>query len=88
MNALKTLCIALLSLGCATAANAAGGTSSIVIDAQSGNILYADNAEELRYPASQTKLMTLYITFNALETGKQKFSDKLKVTSTATSRTT
>lgn len=86
MNALKTLCIALLSLGCATAANAAGGTSSIVIDAQSGNILYADKAEELRYPASLTKLMTLYITFNALETGKLKFSDKLKVSSTAASR--
>ena len=86
MNALKTLCIALLSLGCATAANAAGGTSSIVIDAQSGNVLYADKAEELRYPASLTKLMTLYITFNALETGKLKFSDKLKVSSTAASR--
>ena len=55
MNALKTLCIALWSLVCATAANAAGGTASIVIDAQSGNVLYADKAEELRYPATLTK---------------------------------
>ena len=77
MNALKTLCIALLSLGYATAANAAGGTSSIVIDAQSGNILYADKAEELRYPASLTKLMTLYITFNALETAASRSPSKL-----------
>lgn len=68
-----------------TSANAAS-TSSIVVDAQTGNVLYADKAEELRYPASLTKLMTLYITFNALETGKLKFSDKLKVSRTAASR--
>ena len=61
-------------------------TSSIVIDAKTGNVLYSDNAEELRYPASLTKLMTLYITFNALETGKLKLSDKLKVSHTAASR--
>lgn len=86
MRTLKTLCLALLAFGFVSSANAANGTSSIVIDAQSGSILYADKADELRYPASLTKLMTLYITFNALETGKLKFSDKLKVSSTAASR--
>ena len=65
---------------------AVASTSSIVIDAKTGNVLYSDNAEELRYPASLTKLMTLYITFNALETGKLKLSDKLKVSHTAASR--
>ena len=87
MSALKTLCCAILFTGWfVNVAGAAGGTSSIVIDAQSGNVLYADNAEELRYPASLTKLMTLYIAFNALETGKLKLSDKLKVSRTAASR--
>ena len=87
MTALKLFCLAILCLSyTATSANAANGTSSIVIDAQSGNILYSDNAEELRYPASLTKLMTLYITFNALETGKLKLTDKLKVSRTAASR--
>jgi len=85
MKALRTLCTALFCCCTATIANAAA-TSSIVIDAQSGNVLYADHADELRYPASLTKLMTLYITFNALETGKLKFSDKLKVSATAASR--
>lgn len=86
MLGLKKLCLAILCIGLAAPAAQAAGTSSIVIDAKSGNILYADNAEELRYPASLTKLMTLYITFNALETGKLKFSDKLKVSHTAASR--
>ena len=77
------LFIGLLSL---TTSYAIADTSSIVIDAQSGNVLYVDNAEKLRYPASLTKLMTLYITFNALETGKLKLTDKLKVSHTAASR--
>ncbi len=77
------LFIGLLTL---TTTSAIADTSSIVIDAQSGNVLYADNAEKLRYPASLTKLMTLYITFNALETGKLKLTDKLKVSRTAASR--
>ena len=60
--------------------------SSIVIDAESGSVLYADNADERRYPASLTKLMTLYITFNALENGTLKLDDKLKISYTAANR--
>ncbi len=87
MSIFKTLCYTILLSGwCVSTALATSGTSSIIIDAQSGNILYADNAEELRYPASLTKLMTLYIAFNALETGKLKLTDKLKVSHTAASR--
>ena len=40
--------------------------SSIVIDAASGNVLSAVNADELRHPASLTKMMTLYMVFEAL----------------------
>lgn len=85
MYALKKLCLCLFALTI-TFNQAFASTSSIVIDAKTGNVLYSDNAEELRYPASLTKLMTLYITFNALETGKLKLSDKLKVSHTAASR--
>lgn len=86
MHALKALSLAVIYLGITTAAAQATDTSSIVIDAKSGNVLYSNNAEELRYPASLTKLMTLYIAFNALEKGKLKFTDKLKVSNTAASR--
>lgn len=53
--------------------------SSIMIDADSGKVLSQYNADERRYPASLTKLMTLYLTFEALEKGQLKMSDKLLV---------
>ena len=40
--------------------------SYIVVDAATGRVLAADQADALRYPASLTKLMTLYLTFEAL----------------------
>ena len=61
-------------------------TSTIMIDAQSGDVLYALNADKTRYPASLTKLMTLYITFNALENGNLKMTDKLKTSYVAAGR--
>ena len=44
--------------------------SGIVVDAKTGKILYGEDADELRYPASLTKMMTLYLTFEALEAGR------------------
>lgn len=61
-------------------------TSSIMVDAENGEVIYENNADELRYPASLTKLMTLYITFNALENKKLKLDDKLKVSRVAAGR--
>ena len=56
-------------------ANVNAAVSSIMIDAKSGNVLYEENADKLRYPASLTKLMTLYLTFSALENGSLKLYD-------------
>lgn len=74
------------ALLCFCAAKTHATTSSILIDAQSGSVLYADNANALRYPASLTKLMTLYITFNALENGTLSLDDNLKVSRNAANR--
>lgn len=41
--------------------------AGIVVDAKSGNVLYSENADRLQYPASLTKMMTLYLVFEALE---------------------
>lgn len=38
----------------------------LIVDANSGRELASDQADELRHPASLTKLMTLYLTFSAL----------------------
>ena len=60
--------------------------SSITIDANTGKVLSANNADELRYPASLTKLMTLYITFDALEKGLIKLDDEFPVSRKAANR--
>ncbi|KAA0971001.1 D-alanyl-D-alanine carboxypeptidase [Aureimonas fodinaquatilis] len=44
------------------------GYSELVLDAGTGKILWQENANELRYPASLTKMMTLYLLFEAVET--------------------
>jgi D-alanyl-D-alanine carboxypeptidase len=44
--------------------------AAIVIDAQTNEVLHADMADEQRYPASLTKMMTLYMVFDAIEHGQ------------------
>lgn len=82
----KAVLAAAFCLCAFTPAQAARTQSSIIIDAYSGKVLSASNADELRYPASLTKLMTLYITFGELESGRLKMTDKLKVSRTAANR--
>ena len=60
--------------------------SALVIDADSGKVLYQKNAFERRYPASLTKMMTLYLTFEALKAGKIKLDKPLSVTKRAASQ--
>lgn len=58
---------------------ASASTSSIMLDAESGKVLSQYNADEQRFPASLTKLMTLYLAFEALDKGYLKMTDKLTV---------
>jgi D-alanyl-D-alanine carboxypeptidase len=51
----------------------------LIVDANSGRILASDQPDEPRYPASLTKLMTLYLTFSALDSGKLSLNDALSV---------
>jgi D-alanyl-D-alanine carboxypeptidase len=53
--------------------------SAIVVDANTGNVLHAASADELRHPASLTKIMTLYLLFERLEAGKLKLDSQLPV---------
>ena len=62
--------------GAALAAPAARYAAT-VIDARSGEVLYAKAAHETRHPASITKVMTLFLTFDALESGKLKLTDRV-----------
>ncbi len=57
--------------------------ASIVVDAESGNILYSRRADSQRYPASLTKMMTLYELFQALEEGRVQMTDSFAVSASA-----
>lgn len=52
------------------ASSLAARQAAIVIDAKTGKVLYSADADGRRYPASLTKMMTLYLTFEALAKGK------------------
>lgn len=53
--------------------------AGIVVDAKSGKVLYESAADAARYPASVTKVMTLYVLFQELSAGNIKLSDKMVV---------
>ncbi len=53
--------------------------AAIVEDANTGEVLYTMRADALRHPASITKIMTLYLTFEALSTGRLRMSDVITI---------
>ncbi len=61
--------------------------SAILIDAQSGKVLYERNSREKRMCASITKIMTLLLAFEAIDGGKMRLSDEVVVSDHAASMT-
>ena len=57
--------------------------ASVVLDVNSNKMIYAVNPHEKRYPASLTKMMTLYLTFDALKKKKLSFSHSILVSQKA-----
>ncbi|WP_454627458.1 serine hydrolase [Bradyrhizobium cenepequi] len=53
--------------------------SSIIVDGNSGSVLASNNPDGLRHPASLTKIMTLYLLFERLESGKMKLDTEMQV---------
>ncbi|MBC7577292.1 MAG: D-alanyl-D-alanine carboxypeptidase [Tardiphaga sp.] len=54
--------------------------SSIMVDGNSGAVLSSNNPDALRHPASLTKIMTLYLLFEKLESGKMSLDTEMNVT--------
>ncbi|MBX6320431.1 MAG: D-alanyl-D-alanine carboxypeptidase [Rhodospirillaceae bacterium] len=77
-GALALPTFALLVLLCVPAL-AAPRHASILIDAASGKVLQADNADATTYPASLTKMMTLYLLFERLSKGTMTLGQVLTV---------
>lgn len=57
--------------------------SVLAVDANTGEVLFAKNAHEYRYPASLTKLMTLYVVFDLLDRDRISLSDKIRFSKNA-----
>ncbi len=71
--------LAMLALGSTAQARYA----SIVVDFESGLVLHETNADTRNYPASLTKMMTLYLAFEALRRGEIKIDQMLDVSARA-----
>ena len=59
--------------------------SAILMEADSGEVLYEKNADEMRHPASVTKVMTLLLVFEAIDGGKITMQDTVTVSERAAS---
>ena len=60
--------------------------ASIVIEEASGKVLFSRSADQLRYPASLTKIMTLYLLFEDIEAGRMSMKSRIPVSKKAASR--
>lgn len=56
--------------------------SSLLIDGQTGDVLWADNIDEVRDPASMSKLMTLYLLYEDIAAGKLSENTVIQATAT------
>lgn len=79
-STLLVLAVGLLGLtSFSTNAVAKDKYAAFVMDAKTGRVLFSRNADALRYPASLTKMMTLYITFQELKAGRIHKNTRFKV---------
>ncbi|HEX8045960.1 serine hydrolase [Rhizobium sp.] len=78
---LMALSAAVVLLGAPVASFA--GSAYFIMDAKTGAVLASSNADDLNHPASLTKMMTLYMTFEAIHRGKLSWNSKIQVSSNA-----
>ncbi len=66
-----------IAIGIALSGPAALAGPALLFDANDGKVLYAEDHDDVWYPASLTKMMTAYLTFEALKQGTIKLDTKL-----------
>lgn len=76
--AIVTLWLAAMGWG-VSSAGAAGRYSAMLVDANTGQVLHAEAADEPRYPASLTKMMTLYLVFEQMEQGRLGPATRIRI---------
>ncbi|MBW9115777.1 D-alanyl-D-alanine carboxypeptidase [Rhizobium cauense] len=85
---MKKLLAAFLTATLVVAAplTAMAGSASLILDARTGKVLSAENADVLNHPASLTKMMTIYMAFEAIKRGKIGWDTPLVMSKYAASR--
>ena len=85
--------LGLMALALGTAVPAAAASlyavpkyAAILINSDNGEVLYARQADAQRFPASITKVMTLYVAFQELKAGNIRESDDIRISSFAASQ--
>jgi D-alanyl-D-alanine carboxypeptidase len=68
----------------ALAATGAAAGPALLFETSNGKVLYAEDPDSMWFPASLTKIMTAYVTFNAIKAGKLKLDDKVSCSLVAT----
>ena len=85
-KSLFNLFAAALAVGALLAPRIANAEALLLIEADTGKVLQADNATIPWYPASVTKIMTAYVTLKAVKDGKITLDSMLTVSPTAASQ--
>jgi D-alanyl-D-alanine carboxypeptidase len=75
--------LVIFSASSLSVAAAADGPATILIDVETGKVLSSNQSDALWYPASLTKMMTAYVTFQALKAGTLKPTSAVKVSAHA-----
>jgi D-alanyl-D-alanine carboxypeptidase len=84
---LRVAAVAGLLVGGLIAGSAAAAPSAaIVVDVKTAKVLFSSNADAQRYPASLTKMMTLYLLFEAIEGGKIRLDSRIEMSAYAASQ--
>ena len=83
---MKALVIIMALIFSVLPSNAWAKYASIIVDAETGRVIHDDHADDRNYPASLTKMMTLYLLFEAIEDGRVKITDSFTVSKYASSK--
>ncbi|CCM74680.1 D-alanyl-D-alanine carboxypeptidase family protein [Rhizobium mesoamericanum] len=85
---MKTLLAAIMTATLVVAAPLAAmaGSASLILDVRTGKVLTAENADVLNHPASLTKMMTIYMAFEAINRDKISWNTPLVMSKYAASR--
>lgn len=83
MRASRSFCVAVALAALSVAAAPVKAGPALLFDAGDGSVYFAEEPDQAWFPASLTKLLTAYVTFEAIKTGKITLESKITVSEKA-----